>query len=120
MDVQGSHPSTHTLSLADSQPENRWGLWHGTPPPLRSVCRCEDSNVAGVVSFNLCGGAIDDATCRSGYPCYHALPLPCISPLVGAHLPLTSMELWFCLNVLDVDSGLQVVLLLSGEVCSIL
>ena len=43
MDVQGSHPSTHTLSLADSLPENRWGRWHGTPP-----LRCEDPNVAGV------------------------------------------------------------------------
>ena len=52
---------------------------------------------------------------------FHALPLPCILPLVGAHLPLASMELWFCLlNVLDIDSGLQVVLLLPGEVCSIL
>ena len=38
----------------------------------------------------------------------------------GAHLPLASMELWFCPNVLDIDSGLQVVLLLFGEVCSIL
>ena len=51
---------------------------------------------------------------------FYALPLPCILPLVGAHLPLASMELWFCLHVLDIDSGLQVVLLLSGEVCSIL
>ena len=51
----------------------------------------------------------------------HALPLPCILLLVEAHLPHASMELWFCLlNVLDIDSGLQVVLLLSGEVCSIL
>ena len=51
----------------------------------------------------------------------YALPLPCILPLVEAHLPLASKKLWFCLlNVSDIDSGLQVVLLLSGEVCSIL
>ena len=31
------------LSLADSLPENRWGLWHGTPLLYVPFRRCEDS-----------------------------------------------------------------------------
>ena len=122
MDVQGSQTLAPTRSAWPILCLRIVGVCGMAPPPS-STFRCAAVKIPSsfwLIAFNL-WGCLRRCHMQEWLTMSYALPLPCILPLVEAHLPLASKKLWFCLlNVSDIDSGLQVALLLSGEVCSIL
>ena len=122
MDVQGSQTLAPTRSAWPILCLRIVGVCGMAPPPSSAFrfATVKIPSSFGLIAFNL-WGCLRRCHMQEWLSISHALPLPCILPLVEGHLLLASKKLCFCLlNVSDIDSGLQVALLLSGEVCSIL